>query len=255
MSIQIYAQEYVEYKDIDHYNNTIYLKGNDTKYTGTIKIEFFTPYKTLNYLLFEIKDGIPNGEAMMFYHNNKPKGNFRVKDNKIEGIVYELSEQGDTIYVTEPFTEGKLTGKIRFYPTQEKAFTIKVKNMEWSLLPIYGEKYDHHFFGLILDKRHGQYFIYHHNGNLISEQYYRNGIPYGIHKEYDENGRLTKEIKFTYKLKTKTLTKEIKEYYPNGKLKFKAVDVNGVPKDYTFFYNEDGSLKRKIKYNNRKTEE
>lgn len=206
-------------KILDNYNNTIYLKGSDNTYTGIVKTNFYNPPRTLNYLLFEVADGIPDGNVRMFYHqSNKPRGHFRIKQNKIDGIVYELSEQGDTIYVTEPFTDGKLTGKIRFFPSREDSFIIKVKNIEWGLLPIY----DNNLLGLTLDKRHGQYIIHDHIGNIISKQYYKNGIPCGTHKEYDENGKLIKKVKFTYKDKNKTLTKEIKEYYPNGKLKFKG---------------------------------
>lgn len=62
---------------------------------------------------------------------------------------------------------------------------------------------------------HGKFVNYNENGIKISEGQFKNNEPYGLNKYYYQDGKLES---LCYRENSK-ITKEITEYYPNGKVK------------------------------------
>jgi len=84
---------------------------------------------------------------------------------------------------------------------------------------------------------------YFDNGNLKSEETYKNGVLDGESKYYYENGSV-KAIHYNWK----KWTVYQKNYYDNGKLKSEGGYRDFSKKGEWLYYNEDGSLKDKKIY-------
>lgn len=171
----------------------IYEKGVDSPYSGLVRHST----NDTDYQLIEVNNGCMGGKIQTFYLNDKLKEEYYLnEDARVEGIVYGLYESGDTIYVTDPFVDGYLTGTFRFYNAENNLeLFLEVKNLGWESLPI-----ERDIEGSIKHSRmdyrfiHGRCTTYYENGQMDEELYFENGLPHGVQKKYRENGLLWHEI-------------------------------------------------------------
>lgn len=197
----------------------IYEKGIDSPFSGLVR----HAKNDADYQLIEVRNGRIMGKIRTFYLNDKLKEEYYLNENaRVEGVVYGLYESGDTIYVTDPFVDGYLTGTFRFYNAENNLeLLVEVKNLDWESLPIERDiegtiKYSRMDYSFI----HGRCTTYYENGQMDEELYFENGLPHGVQKKYYENGLLWSEI----------ATK-------NGK-------QHGISRSY----NEDGTIKEEVEF-------
>lgn len=90
----------------------------------------------------------------------------------------------------------------------------------------------------------GPYKMYHKNGKLAVNSYYKNGILEGKFEKFHENGKLS--LKANYK--NGLLEGLYEEYYENGKLAVKSYYKNGLSEGPYVGYYENGSILVKSNY-------
>ncbi len=100
---------------------------------------------------------------------------------------------------------------------------------------------------------------YYPSGKVKVEATYRNGIPEGVRREFDEAGNVTQAFTFSKgKMTARGIVDnaglkqgEWKEFYPDGKLKSEGAFYEGKKSGKWLFYYPQGSLEQEGNYNSK----
>jgi antitoxin component YwqK of YwqJK toxin-antitoxin module len=103
--------------------------------------------------------------------------------------------------------------------------------------------------------KQGRWYTFYEHGNLKSEVVYKDNKKNGYLKEYAENGDLLKIAKYVddevqpeaveiQKLEVQN------EYYPDGKIRIRAMFRNGIPEGIKREYSADGNVEKAYLYKN-----
>lgn len=166
------------------------------------------------------KSGKKQGKWYFFYINGKIKTEGYYRDDKKNGYFKEFSEIGDLLNITK-------------YIDDE----IQTEPIEIQKLDVINE--------------------YFPNGQLKSTSLYRNGIPEGIKREFNENGTITKSLLYSngiiigegIMLEDGTKNGPWKEYYAEGTLKAEGAFEQGKQIGIWKYYYRDGNLEQIGHYN------
>lgn len=199
---------------------------------------------------------IKDGKSTKYFSDGKVLAEAVFSKDKLNGMYKEFDEDGAVVMSGE-YQNGYTTGEWLFHydenfenrvARKKNAHYYRVINQSgngpWKTVDYYisGVK---QFEGFLIqqspDAISGKAKFYHENGNLSKEiEFNSEGMPIGIEKVYDLDGRLEKESKVVgleYDPKTEWI-----EYYPSGKIKAKG-RTNTYGKTGTWeYYDESGKM-------------
>lgn len=104
---------------------------------------------------------------------------------------------------------------------------------------------------------------YHNNGQVAIVQTYKNGVPQGVRREYDEEGNLVAGGYYENGVKTSsgiTLTNGVRngvweEFFPDGSLRAEGSYADGLKIGHWNYYHPNGKLEQTGTYNSKGTPE
>ncbi len=146
-------------------------------------------------------DGLLEGRAYEYYPSGKVRFEFNYSKDELNGTVLEYFENG-AIKAQYPYMENLLHGvQTTYYSSGNLADESEYKN------------------GLLMDKNgrlfSGKKKLFYENGKPWMESMHKEGLLYGMFKEYDENGQIIILSEF----KDNQMNGPSKEFYSDGRLK------------------------------------
>ena len=162
------------------------------------------------------KNGKLNGLAIKYYYNGNIKSRVIYKNHKIHGVKQIFNLDGEKVS-SESFRHNRKSGSsFYFYPYGLVKMSLTYKN----------------------NKKNGISTVYHMDGSIQIQAEYKNGALHGNYKEWDNQGRIKKELIYSRGI---MLGKCIEHVYMN---KFSSNPI-GLEKstrtEVVSFFHKDGS--------------
>lgn len=215
-SISSFSQNRMNRSEIEKDQEIFYLKKDKTPFTGIILENWDTGYSET-----EVTRDLKNGAFIQYYANGNLRSYYRYKNNKLNGISFDLQENSDTLLVVDQFLDDVVVGSVRsYYPNGNINEILTVRD---------------------LDKN---YFIGELGGRFGSHKLFQRLKITGSVECYYDNGQLEYQIHYSKGL----LDGKTVGYYPNGNMKFKATYIKGISTDTLSIYNEEGKLQEESVY-------
>lgn len=181
---------------------------------STQNIEINDPKSREKLKTVAVKDGVPNGELVIYNED----GSISHKLNFVDGILSGPAEfyQGDQILMTTTFKNGQQNGE-----------TIMFMNSKESAVMYYQD-----------GNLNGPFLSYDDQGNLIREVNYVNGKMNGECFMYYPDGAVMEQAMY----KDDKLEGEVQKYYPSGVIREICFFEKGVPVGTVATYDINGNL-------------
>jgi antitoxin component YwqK of YwqJK toxin-antitoxin module len=225
-----------EITTIDKLRDIFEIRVDKPKYNGK-HIEYY-PNGQIELEEF-YKNNKLNGQRLLWYPNGQLEGRQSFKNGKINGIAAKYSKTGQLL-TREKFKDGyHIDTTVHWHEIDTSLFRIKIytslknvtedsakklfSSVRVSNKHIYNKKGELIYYcnysqegylysETIIDTKENKhtYKYYHDNGVLSSEMYRVNNLEFGIYKEWDKNGELTKS--WEYDSNGKQIKESIKKY-------------------------------------------
>lgn len=177
--------------------------------------------KEAQFVYASLKDGIPDGECLLYDGKGWLKGRWFYKKGKLHGPSRLYGPQGDILAEGWFFEDERQGINLQYYPTGKLYSIQRFKDgMQQGEQEFFYEngrlKTKYTFSNGFLD---GTVELYYANGNPKRELSYLQGKRHGIEKHWLENGLLVREAEYDHEEPVGTA----RHWYRNGQLKTERV--------------------------------
>ncbi len=189
-------------------------------------------------LVINYKNGKKNGVKKTFLKEGMIEETY-VNDIK-QGLVKRYYPDGKIKSII-PCVQGKENGKA--FEFSEDSVIIVLSEYKKGFM-IYKEKINGYNVNKLKD---GKWMSFYNNGNVKTEENYKNGLREGYFKEYTEEGSLIKIEKYTNDQLQQDAQELVKldtkyDFYPNGKIKVEGTYNDSIAEGVRRYFSEKGDV-------------